>query len=271
MELTAREIADHLNGVIVGNPDVSVSSPARIEQGKPGNICFFANPKYEHFVYSGKATIILVNKTFEPKEPVSATLIKVDNAYESIASLLGYFQSKRNNRKRSNRLFVCKPLSSRIGKGTYIGKHVVIGKKSNIGKGCQIHPQVYIGDNVTVGNNCVIYPGVRICHDCVIGNNCIIQSNCVIGGDGFGFAPREDGTYKKIPQTGNVILEDDVEIGSNSTVDRATMGSTIIHKGVKIDNLCMLAHNTEIGENTVIAALSGVAGSTKVEIGRAHV
>lgn len=264
MEITAQSIADFLHGTVVGDANARVSSAARIEQGRPGTICFFANPKYEHYVYDNKASIILVNNTFEPKQPVSATMIKVENAYEAVASLLEYISSLKKSTKRGNRWLVCRPLSSSIGKGTNIGRQVIIGKHVKIGKYCRIYPQVYLGDNVKVGSNVIIYPGVRIYHDCVIGDNCILQANCVIGADGFGFAPREDGSYKKIPQTGNVVLEDDVEVGANTTVDRATMGSTIVHKGVKLDNLCQVAHNVEIGDNTVMAALSGLAGSAKI-------
>lgn len=264
MEITAQTIADYLGGEIFGDPNVRVSSPARIEQGKKGNICFFANPKYEHYIYRTKASVLLINKSFEPKEEIPATLIKVDNAYDSVASLLEFFSSLKKSRPRSNRLFVCRPLSSKIGRGTFVGKGTYIGKKVEIGKHCHIYPQVYLGDNVKIGDNVILYPGVRVYHDCIIGNDCILHANSVVGSDGFGFAPREDGSYKKIPQTGNVVLENDVEIGANTTIDRATMGSTIIRKGVKIDNLCQVAHNVEIGENTVIAALSGIAGSSKI-------
>ncbi|MBQ7222839.1 MAG: UDP-3-O-(3-hydroxymyristoyl)glucosamine N-acyltransferase [Bacteroidales bacterium] len=265
MQLTAREIADLLNGEIVGNKDATVSAPARIEYAKPGHICFFANPKYEKYVYSSKASIILVNKTFEPSQPVSATLIKVDDAYSAVTDLLAYYQSKKKNKDLLNSsVFHLLFRKKRIGKGTKIGDFTFIGKNVTIGKDCTVYPQVFIGDNVTIGDNTVLYPGVRIYNDCIIGSNCIIHSNVVIGADGFGFAPREDETWKKIPQTGNVIIEDDVELGANTTVDRATMGSTIVHKGVKLDDHCMIAHNVEVGENTVMAALTGIAGSTHI-------
>lgn len=264
MEVTAQAIAEQLGGEIVGDPQVKVSAPARIESGKSGNICFFANPKYEKYVYSSKASIILVNKSFEPTHNVTATLIKVDDAYQSIASVLEFFSTLKKGRKRGNSLFVCHPCSTKIGKGTHIEKHVTIGKHTQIGEDCYIFSQVYIGDNVKIGSDVIIYPGVRIMKDTQIGDRCILQPNCVIGMDGFGFAPREDGTYKKIPQTGNVVLEDDVEIGANTTVARSTMGSTIIHKGVKIDALCQIAHNVEIGDNTVMAAMCGIAGSSKI-------
>lgn len=264
MELSAQSIADYLGGEIIGNPNIKVSSVARIEQGKQGTLCFLANPKYEHYLYTCNASIVLLNKSFETKQEITPTIIKVENAYESIASLLDYFNSLKNDKKRGNRLFVCRPFSSKIGYGTYVGKHSVIECNVRIGKNCQIYPQVYIGKDVVIGSNTIIYPGVKIYHGCKIGNDCIIHANAVIGADGFGFAPREDGTYKKIPQTGNVVLEDNVEIGANTTVDRATIGSTLVHKGVKIDNLCQIAHNVEVGENTVMAALSGIAGSAKI-------
>jgi len=264
MNITAQKIAEHLGGEVIGDPQVRVSAPARIEQGRPGTICFFVNPKYEHYIYTTKASILLINKSFEPRQEIPATLIKVDNAYESVALLLDFFNSLKKSRPRSNRFFVCRPFSSKIGRGTYVGRGTVIGKKVKIGKNCHIYSQVYIGDGVTIGDNALIYPGVRIYHDCIIGHDVIIHANAVIGSDGFGFAPREDGSYRKIPQTGNVIIEDDVEIGAGTTVDRATMGSTIVRQGVKIDNLCQIAHNVEVGDNSVMAALSGIAGSAKV-------
>ncbi|MEG0518213.1 MAG: UDP-3-O-(3-hydroxymyristoyl)glucosamine N-acyltransferase [Bacteroidales bacterium] len=264
MEVTAERIAQHFNGEIVGNPNVKVSSVAKIESGKPGNICFLANPKYEHHLYTCKATIIIINKDFLPKEPIEPTLILVDNAYEAVASLLDLLNSlKRAN--RSGRAFSSKcAWSSKIGKGAYVGDFSYVGKKSKIGKGTQIYAQVYVGHDVTIGDNCILYPGVKIYDGCKIGNNCILHSNVVIGSDGFGFAPKQDGSYKKIPQTGIVTIEDDVEIGANSVVDRATMGTTIIGKGTKLDNLIQVAHNVEIGSNTVIAAQTGIAGSAKV-------
>ena len=269
MSLTVKEIADLLGGEVVGNPDTMIHSPARIEYGKKGNICFYANPKYEKYVYSSKASAFLVNRSFEPKEAIEAELIKVDDAYAAVPELLRIFSEIKKSRKRGNRLsqiFICgiKVGPGSIGKNTFIGRYTVVEKGTKIGRDCNIYPQVYIGENVTIGDNAIIYPGVRIYHGCVIGNNCILHSNSVIGADGFGFAPCDDGTFKKIPQTGNVIIEDNVEIGANTTIDRATMGSTIVRKGVKIDNLCQIGHNVEVGENTVMAAMSGVAGSTKI-------
>ena len=252
LQVTAQEIAARLGGEVVGNPDVVVSAPARIENGRPGTICFYANPKYEHYLYDCKADVILVNRSFTPARPVSATLVKVDDAYAAVAELLGWFEQLRKTRPRSNRF--CARFSLRRS----------IACSARIGRGTCIFPQVYLGPRVKVGKNCILYPGVKVYHDCVIGDNCIVHANAVIGADGFGFAPTEDGSYKKIPQTGNVVLEDNVEVGACTTIDRATMGSTVIHRGVKLDNLCQVAHNVEMGENTVMAAQSGIAGSAHI-------
>jgi UDP-3-O-[3-hydroxymyristoyl] glucosamine N-acyltransferase len=263
MELSAKTIAEYLKGDIEGSEEAMVKQLARIEDGKPGNVCFLANPKYEKFLYTTKASIVLVNRSFTLSQKVNTTLIRVDNAYESVASLLELFNTysfEKKGREWPSRV----AWSAKVGKGSYIGAFTVIEKKARIGKNCKIYPQVYIGRNVEVKDNTIIYPGVSIYYDCKIGANCIIHSGTVIGSDGFGFVPQPDKSYKKIPQLGNVIIEDDVEIGSNTSIDRATMGSTIIRKGVKIDNLVQIAHNVEIGENTAIAGQSGVAGSSKV-------
>lgn len=263
MELTAEFIAEYLKGTVEGNPKAVVTRPARIEEGKPGTLCFLANPKYEPYIYTSKASVILINKDFQLQKPVAATLVRVENAYQGIALMLDLFNSEKGLPKgRSWRASVS--LWSRIGKGTYIGPFAVIERGARIGKNVRIYPQVYIGRNVEVGDNTILYPGVRIYHDCKVGKNCILHAGVVVGSDGFGFAPDENKVYKKIPQLGNVIIEDDVEIGANTTIDRATMDSTIIRKGTKLDNLIQIAHNVEIGENTVIAAQSGVAGSTKI-------
>ncbi len=264
MEFTAQLIADHLGGDIIGDPQTKVSSVARIEQGKPGSLCFLANPKYEHFIYTTNASIVLVNRSFKPSGNINATLVAVDDAYQGIASLLDLFNSFKAAQKKGRSLSAHIAWSSKRGKGVYVGAHSYIGKKAVLGDNSQIYPQVYVGDFVTIGKNTIIYPGVKIYTGCKIGDNCIIHSNVVIGSDGFGFAPTEDGSYKKIPQTGNVVIEDNCEIGANTVVDRATMGSTIIRQGVKLDNLIQIAHNVEIGENTVIAAQSGISGSTKI-------
>ena len=264
MEFKAKEIAEILGGTVEGNPEATVTSFARIESGKPGAICFFANPKYEHYVYECKADIIIVNNTFVPQQPVTATLIRVENAYASVAALLDYVTAKKRTYKRYRGCRSRVMFSSRIGKKVYIGDFAYVGRKAQIGDYTKIYEHVYVGDDVKIGSNCIIYPGVRIYPGMVIGNNVIIHANAVIGADGFGFAPLEDGTWKKIEHTGNVIIEDDVEIGANTCIDKSQMGSTIIRKGVKMDNLCQVAHNVEIGRNTVMAAMAGVAGSSKL-------
>ena len=264
MEFKAKEIAEILGGTVEGNPEATVTSFARIESGKPGAICFFANPKYEHYVYECKADIIIVNNTFVPQQPVSATMVRVENAYASVAALLDYVTAKKRTYKRYRGCRSRVRFSSKIGKKVYIGDFAYVGRKAQIGDYTRIYEHVYVGDDVKIGSNCIIYPGVRIYPGMVIGNNVIIHANAVIGADGFGFAPLEDGTWKKIEHTGNVIIEDDVEIGANTCVDKSQMGSTLICKGTKIDDLCMIAHNVEIGSNTVMAAQTGIAGSTKV-------
>lgn len=264
MEFKAKEIAEILGGTVEGNPEATVTSFARIESGKPGAICFFANPKYEHYVYECKADIIIVNNTFVLQQPVTATLIRVENAYASVAALLDYVTAKKRTYKRYRGCRSRVRFSSRIGKKVYIGDFAYVGRKAQIGDYTKIYEHVYVGDDVKIGSNCIIYPGVRIYPGMVIGNNVIIHANAVIGADGFGFAPLEDGTWKKIEHTGNVIIEDDVEIGANTCIDKSQMGSTIIRKGVKMDNLCQVAHNVEIGRNTVMAAMAGVAGSSKL-------
>ncbi|MBQ8811793.1 MAG: UDP-3-O-(3-hydroxymyristoyl)glucosamine N-acyltransferase [Bacteroidales bacterium] len=264
MEFKAKEIAEILGGTVEGDPEVTVTSFARIESGKPGTICFFANPKYEQYVYSCKADIIIVNKSFEPKESVSSTLVRVDDAYAAVASLLDYVTAKKRSYKRYRGCHSKIRWSAKIGRKVYVGDFAYVGKKAEIGDYTRICEHVYIGDGVKIGSHCIIYPGVRIYPGMVIGNNVILHSNSVIGADGFGFAPLEDGTWKKIEHTGNVIIEDDVEIGANTCVDKSQMGSTVIRKGVKIDNLCQIAHNVEIGSNTVMAAQTGIAGSTKI-------
>lgn len=264
MEVTAELIAQHFNGEIIGNPNVKVNSVAKIESGKPGNICFLANPKYEHHLYTCKASVIIINRTFLPKEPIEPTIILVDNAYEAVASLLDLLNDLKKSKKSGKSFWAKCAWSAKIGKGAYIGEYSIVRRNSTIGEDTQIYPQVYIGNNVTIGKNCIIYPGVKIYDGCKIGNNCILHANVVIGSDGFGFAPTQNGEYKKIPQTGIVTIEDNVEIGANTVVDRATMGSTVIGKGTKLDNLIQVAHNVTIGSNTVIAAQTGIAGSSKV-------
>ncbi|MBO4571217.1 MAG: UDP-3-O-(3-hydroxymyristoyl)glucosamine N-acyltransferase [Bacteroidales bacterium] len=253
VSLTAKEIAERIGGTVEGDPQVRVSAPARIEYGRPGTVCFYANPKYESYLDSCKADIIIVGRDFEPKQPLTATLIRVDDPYKGVTLLLEFFDSLKKNKLRGNR-FSARWLDYR--------NHIAVSAR--IGRGTHIFPQVHIGRKVRIGSNCIIYPGVRIYHDCEIGDNCIIHANAVIGADGFGFTKMEDGTYRKIPQTGNVVIGNNVEIGAGTTVDRAMMGSTVIRDGVKIDNLCQIAHNVEIGENTVISAQCGIAGSTRI-------
>ena len=264
MEFTAKEIAGILGGTVDGNPEAKVTTFARIESGKPGAICFFANPKYEHYVYECKADIIIVNNTFEPKVPVSATMIRVENSYAAVAALLDYVTEKKRSYKRYRGCRSRIRWSSRIGKKVYVGDFAYIGRNAVVGDYTKIYEHVYIGDNVKIGSHCIIYPGVRIYPGMVIGDRVIIHSNAVIGADGFGFAPLEDGTWKKIEHTGNVIIEDDVEIGACACIDKSQMGSTIVRKGCKLDNLCTVAHNVELGPNCVMAAQGGIAGSAKI-------
>lgn len=264
MEFKAKEIAEILGGTVEGNPDATVKTFARIESGKPGSICFFANPKYEQYVYTCKADIIIVNSTFEPKEPVSSTMVRVDDAYSAVATLLDYVTAKKRSYKRYRGCRSRIRWNARLGKKVYVGDFAYIGRNARIGDCTKIYEGVYIGDDVRIGSFCTIYPGAKIYPGMVIGDRVIIHANAVIGADGFGFAPLEDGTWKKIEHTGNVVIEDDVEIGANACVDKSQMGSTIIRKGTKIDDLCMIAHNVEIGPNTVMAAMSGIAGSTKI-------
>jgi UDP-3-O-[3-hydroxymyristoyl] glucosamine N-acyltransferase len=264
MDFKVTEIARFLNGEIVGNENISVTNVSKIEDGKPGTLAFLANMKYENFIYSTNASVVLVNKNFVPKEKINATLIKVDDAYQAFASLLDLYTQAMAAVKTGIEQPSFIDESAKVGQNIYLGAFAYIGKNSKIGNNCKIYPQVYIGDNVSVGDDCIIYAGVKIYSDSQIGNRCILHSGVVIGPDGFGFAPIDDGTYKKIAQIGNTILEDDVELGANTTIDCGTMGSTIIRKGAKIDNLVQIAHNCEVGENTVMAAQTGLAGTSKV-------
>lgn len=263
MEFTAATIAGFLKGEIEGNPETVVSNIAKIEEGKKGDLSFLANPKYEQYLYTTGSSIVLVNKDFVPSSRVGATMIKVNNAYEAFASLLNLVAKSKPRKKGIHQTAVIEP-SAKIGSDAYIGPYAYIGEDCIIGDGCSIYPHVYIGDKTKLGVNCTIYPGVKIYHECVLGEGCTIHAGSVIGSDGFGFAPQSDSEFMKIPQLGNVILEDHVEIGANVAIDRATMGSTIIRKGVKLDNLIQIGHNVEIGENTVMAGQTGIAGSTKV-------
>jgi len=263
MEFTAKQIAAFLKGEIEGDPDVRVSDVSKIEEGRQGSLSFLANLKYEKYIYETASSIVLVNRSFQPEKSIRATLIRVDNAYEAFASLLELYQKSMPQKEGTSSLASIHP-TARIGEDVYIGEFTCVCQNSSIGTGSRIYPQVYIGDNVRIAENTIIYPGVKIYHDCIIGSNCILHSGVVIGSDGFGFAPQDGSEYKKIPQIGNVVIEDNVELGSNLTIDRATMGSTVIRKGAKLDNLIQIAHNVEIGENTVIAAQAGISGSTRI-------
>jgi UDP-3-O-[3-hydroxymyristoyl] glucosamine N-acyltransferase len=263
MEFTAETIAGFLKGEIEGNPDIKVNSVAKIEEGHNGALSFLANPKYEQYLYTTQSSVVLVNKNFKPSSRVEATLIRVENAYEAFASLLQLVDQARPRKKGIHATAIIEDTAT-IGSDVYIGPYTYIGENCVIGDGCFIFPHVYIGDNTKLGINCKINPGVKIYHDCLIGKGCIIHAGTVIGSDGFGYAPQSESEYMKIPQLGNVVLEDHVEIGANVTIDRATMGSTIIRKGVKLDNLIQIGHNVEVGENTVMAAQTGIAGSTKI-------
>lgn len=263
MEFNAVTIAGFLKGDIEGNPETKVDTIAKIEEGHEGALSFLANPKYEHYIYTTKSSIVLVNKSFVPSRKIGATLIKVDNAYESFASLLHMVDQARPRKTGIHPTAVIES-TAKIGSDVYIGPYAYIGENAFIGDKCAIYPHVYVGDNTKIGSNSILNPGVKVYHECIIGKGCIIHAGSVIGSDGFGFAPQSETEYMKIPQLGNVVLEDNVEIGANVTIDRATMGSTVIHKGVKLDNLIQIGHNVEVGENTVIAAQSGISGSTKL-------
>lgn len=261
MEFSAKQIAGFINGTVDGNENTTVSAIAKIEEGTAGSLCFLGNPKYEEYIYKTGASIVLVNKDFAPTKAIGSTLIRVDNAYEAFQNLLRAIQKSNKKTGREEPCFVHP--SARIADDVYIGAFAYIGENVVVGKGSQIYPHTYIGHDTQIGEACTIYAGVKIYHECLIGNHVNIHAGAVIGADGFGFANQEGG-FDKVPQIGNVILEDHVDIGANTTVDRATIGSTIIRKGVKLDNLIMIGHNVEVGEHTVMAAQVGVAGSTKI-------
>lgn len=266
MEFSAAQISELLQGSVEGNPDTTVNNISKIEEGKPGTLSFLANPKYNNYLYSTHASIVIINNDFKLEKPLQpeVTLIRVANAYESFAKLLAlYTEIKGEKTGVEQPSFISE--SAKIGSNCYVGAFAYIGKNVLIGENVKIYPHCYVGDNCKIGNNTVIFSGVKVYHECEIGAHCTIHANTVIGSDGFGFAPNAQGeTFAKVPQIGNVVIEDHVEIGSNASIDRATMGSTILRKGVKLDNLVQIAHNAEVGENTVIAGLSGVAGSSKV-------
>lgn len=263
MEFTARQIADFLNGVVEGNSEEKVSDFSKIESGKQGTLSFLANQKYEPYIYECNASIILVDRNFVPREALKSTLIRVDNPYESLARLMTLVASSKPRKTGISSLSMIHP-SAILGSNCFVDAYVCIGESVVIGDNATLHPQVYIGDNVKIGHNVELFPGVVIHHDTVIGDDCVVHANSVIGSDGFGFAPAADGTYEKIPQLGNVVLGNKVEVGACTTIDRATFGSTEIKDGVKIDNLVQIAHNVEIGEHGVIASQTGIAGSSKI-------
>lgn len=265
MKLTAKELAEVLNGKVEGNPLEEVGSFAKIEHGKKGQLCFFANPKYEHYVYTSKASVMLVADDFVPKQPLPAqlTLVRIPNPYDALAVLLKYVADKKKKyRRHRGRCSVA--FSAKIGKRVWIGDFVTVGRKSTVGDNTRICNNVTIGEDVRIGKDCIIYPGVHIFSGSVIGDRCILHAGCIIGDDGFGNVLQEDGSWKKIEHIGNVIIGNDVEVGSNTTIDRAPMESTIIEDGVRIDNLCQIAHNVKLGKNTAMAAQCGIAGSTEV-------
>lgn len=264
MQFTAAQIALMINGKVEGNADTAVASFGKIEEARSGQLAFLANPKYEEYLYSTKASIIIVNETQELKQPIDATLIKVPDAYSAFATLLDQYQQIIRQQLTGIQQPVYLAATAKVGENVFIGAFAYLGENVIVADGAKIYPNVYLGDNVRVGKNTIIHPGVKIYHDCIIGENVSIHAGTVIGGDGFGFAPQADGTLKKVPQIGNVIIEDGVEIGANATIDRATIGSTLIKAGAKLDNLLQIAHNVEVGNNSVIAAQTGISGSTKV-------
>jgi UDP-3-O-[3-hydroxymyristoyl] glucosamine N-acyltransferase len=264
MQFTAAQISILINGKIEGNPDASVSSFGKIEEAQEGQLTFLANPKYEDYLYTTQASIAIINEAYELKESVTPTLIRVPDAYSAFALLLSKYQEIATQQMQGIQQPSFIAPSAQIAEGVFVGAFSYIGENVKIGAGSKIYPNTYIGNNVQIGENCIIHPGVKIYHDCVLHNHIVIHAGTVIGGDGFGFAPQADGTFKKVPQIGNVIIENHVEIGVNTAIDRATMGSTIIKAGAKLDNLIQIAHNVEIGHSTVIAAQAGVSGSTKI-------
>ena len=262
MKFTARQISEFVNGIIEGDADVSIDKVSKIEEGEPGSISFLSNPLYTQYIYTTRASIVMVNKSFIPERAINSTLIRVDSAEVAFGKLLELYNQIKNNKTGiSKQCYIAE--SAKLGENLYVGEFAYIGEDTQIGNNVKIHPQVFIGDNTSIGDNTILYPGVKIYSDNIIGKNCIFHAGVVIGSDGFRFVPQNEGN-KKIPQIGNVVIEDDVEMGANCTIDRATLGSTIIRKGVKFDNLIHVAHNCEVGENTYIAAGTGIAGSTKV-------
>ena len=261
MKFTALQIASLLGGTVEGNPETEVWNVAKIEEGALGMLSFLANPKYTPYIYETLSSIVIVNKDFVAEKPIAATLIRVDDAYASFAKLLAFYDQLSQDKKGVSSLaFVS--ATAKCGENLYLGEFVFVGENVTIGNNVKLYPQVYVGDGCVIGDNTTLYPGVKLYRNTVVGCRCIIHAGAVIGADGFGFAPQDDGHYEKIPQVGNVLIDDDVEIGANTTIDRSTMGSTHVHKGVKLDNLIHLAHNVEVGENSALAAQVGISGST---------
>jgi len=264
MTFPVSQIALIVNGKVEGDPNATVDSFGKIEEAKQGQLSFLANPKYEEFLYTTKASVLIINEAYELRQPVATTLIRVPDAYTAFATLLSKYQEIMQQQLSGVQEPSYISKTAGYGKQVFIGAFAYLGEKVKIGDNTKIYPQVYIGNNVTIGDNCIIHPGVRIYHDCIVGNHVTIHAGTIIGSDGFGFAPQADGSFKKVPQIGNVMIEDHVEIGSNTTIDRATIGSTIIRSGAKLDNLIQIAHNVEIGNSSVIAAQAGISGSTKI-------
>lgn len=263
MEFSAQQISDLLAGQVDGNPTATVNRLSKIEEGEPGSLTFLANPKYTPFVYTTRASVVIVDKDFQPEKEIAATLVRVESAYQSFAKLLDLYNQIRRDKKGIEEPSFIAP-SSVLGENCYVGAFAYIGENVRMGDRVKIYPHAYIGDNVSIGPDTTIFAGAKVYSDCVIGTAVTLHSGVVVGADGFGFAPNSENNYQKVAQIGNVIIEDHVEVGANTTIDRATLGSTIIRKGVKLDNLIQIAHNVEIGENTVVAAQTGIAGSTKI-------
>lgn len=263
MEFKASEIAALIGGIIEGDPEIVINKLAKIEEGEPNSLSFLANPKYEPYLYTTKAAVVIIRSDFVPEQPLPCSVIRVEDPYTSIALLLDMY-SKMNKQRTGISSLAFVSASAKTGKNVFVGEFAYVGENVVVADDVKIYPQVYLGDNVKIGEGSILYPGVKVYHDCEIGKNCTIHAGVVLGADGFGFAPQDGSNYMKIAQIGNVIIEDSVEIGANTTIDRATMGSTIIRKGVKLDNLIQVGHNGEVGENTVIAAQTGIAGSTRV-------
>lgn len=263
MEFSAEQIANILNGTVEGNPNITINYVSKIEEGKKGTLSFLANPKYTHYIYETAASIVIVNKDFKAEKEITTTIIRVDDAYQAFAKLLDVYNKIKTTKNGISKLASIAE-TAKIGNDVYIGDFVVISDNVEVGDNAKIYPHVFIGDNSKIGKDTILYTGVKVYSDNFIGNECTIHGGTIVGSDGFGFAPQDDSNYMKIAQIGDVIIEDNVEIGSNTTIDRATLGSTIIRKGAKIDNLIQIAHNVEIGENTIIAAQTGISGSTKI-------